>query len=246
MSKIENAVQWAIGIANDNSHGYSQNTRWGTPDYDCSSLVISAFEQAGIPVKTAGATYTGNMLGAFQSCGFEIVTDGSRKRGDVLLNVIHHTALYIGNNQMVEARISEIGTTWGVPGDQTGREICISEYRDYPWDYVLRYMPDPVAEPEDFVDMALEAETIPVGAPDESEAATGLPLLSRADGGRVVMAVKSMQLLLIYRWYISCGPDGPDGDFGPATENALREFQRAHGLEDDGICGHDTWVALIN
>lgn len=35
MSVIEKAVQWAVGIAADNSHGYSQQTRWG-PSYDCS------------------------------------------------------------------------------------------------------------------------------------------------------------------------------------------------------------------
>ena len=222
MSKVETAVQWAINIANDNSHGYSQNTRWGTPDYDCSSLVISAFEQAGIPVKSSGATYTGNMLGAFQSCGFEIVTDGSLKRGDVLLNVIHHTALYIGNNQMVEARISELGTTWGVPGDQTGREICISEYRDYPWDYVLRYMPDPVAEPEDFVDMALEEETIPVGV--------SLPVPKKGDKGHLVAA---LQHLLLYRGY-ALPRYGADGDYGAETEAAMQS-----------LGGENPWERLI-
>lgn len=57
-SKIEKALQWAINIANDNSHGYSQSNRWG-PDYDCSSFVISALKAAGID--TGNATYTGNM-----------------------------------------------------------------------------------------------------------------------------------------------------------------------------------------
>lgn len=41
-SVVENAISWAVSIANDNSHGYSQQSRWG-PDYDCSSFVISAF-----------------------------------------------------------------------------------------------------------------------------------------------------------------------------------------------------------
>ena len=40
-TKIDKAVTWAVGIANDNSHGYDQADRWG-PDYDCSSLVIQA------------------------------------------------------------------------------------------------------------------------------------------------------------------------------------------------------------
>ena len=33
MSIIEKAVNWIIGIANDNTHGYDQGSRW-SPDYD--------------------------------------------------------------------------------------------------------------------------------------------------------------------------------------------------------------------
>ena len=43
---LEKACNWAVGIANDDSHGYDQKHRWGTPDYDCSSLVISAFQES--------------------------------------------------------------------------------------------------------------------------------------------------------------------------------------------------------
>lgn len=35
-----------------------------------------------------------------------------------------------------------------------------------------------------------------------------------------------------------------DGDFGPKTEAALKEFQKASGLVADGICGPQTWKAL--
>lgn len=35
-----------------------------------------------------------------------------------------------------------------------------------------------------------------------------------------------------------------DGDFGPGTEGAAKTFQRAHGLEADGIVGPRTWAAL--
>jgi N-acetylmuramoyl-L-alanine amidase len=35
-----------------------------------------------------------------------------------------------------------------------------------------------------------------------------------------------------------------DGIFGPATELALREFQRNAGLTTDGVCGRDTLAAL--
>ena len=145
MSIIQNAIKWAVGIASDSSHGYDQAYRWG-PNYDCSSLVISAYEQAGARVKTAGATYTGNMRKAFIAKGFKDVTakvnrsNGAGMRpGDVLLHERNHTAMHIGNGQIVQASGNERGgITGGQTGDQTGGEIHVRNYYNYPWDCVLR------------------------------------------------------------------------------------------------------------
>ena len=149
MSKAEAAIQWMIDLAANDSHGYDQIYRWGEKgDYDCSSAVISAWEKAGVPVRSKyGATYTGNMYKAFTTAGFMDVTNKVDRitgkglvRGDVLLNHIHHTAMYAGNSKEVEASINERGTaTGGKPGDQTGKEILIRAYRNYPWDCVLRW-----------------------------------------------------------------------------------------------------------
>ena len=147
MSKVEKAVTWAINTANDNTHGYSQVHRWGNPDYDCSSFIISAYEAAGVPVKSKGATYTGNMYSVFKKCGFKdvtksvnLATGAGLRRGDVLLNRKKHTEMFIGNGKNVGAHIDENGGITGAKGgDNTGREICISNYYNFPWTDVLRF-----------------------------------------------------------------------------------------------------------
>lgn len=146
MSKIDKAVEFIVGVANDNSHGYSQNNRWGTPDYDCSSLVISAWEHAGVPVKTRGATYTGNMYAVFKICGFEDVTASVNlflgtglQNGDVLLNHANHTAMYC-NGRIYQACHDERGGIVGAQaGDQDGTEISSCGWYNFPWNCVLRY-----------------------------------------------------------------------------------------------------------
>ena len=148
MTKTEKAIRQMETWAKDDSHGYDQDYRWGEKgDYDCSSAIISAWENAGVPVKSKGATYTGDMRTVFLSCGFKditnkvnVATGAGLIRGDVLLNTVHHTAMYCGNGKEVEASINEKGTAHGgKPGDQTGKEFLIRNYRNYPWDCILRY-----------------------------------------------------------------------------------------------------------
>lgn len=151
MTKTEKAIRQMETWAKDASHGYDQDYRWGEKgDYDCSSAVIQAWQNAGVPVKSAGATYTGDMKNVFLKNGFKDITASVNrgtgtglKRGDVLLNEAHHVAMYCGAGKEVEASINEKGTAHGGrPGDQTGKEFLIRSYRNYPWNCILRYAGD--------------------------------------------------------------------------------------------------------
>lgn len=146
-SRVEKYLSWAVGIAEDDSHGYSQGypTRWGQPDYDCSSLVISAISHAGFYTGgtpgSSGASYTGNMRYYLTRNGWVWITDLSQmRRGDILLNESSHTVIYLGDQKIVGARISETGGIYGKGGDQTGKEICVHKYYSHPWDGFLRYV----------------------------------------------------------------------------------------------------------
>lgn len=224
MSVIEEACNYMIDLAADNSHGYSQYNRW-LPDVDCSSSIILAYEQTG--VKKAGATYTGNMRTAFVKCGFEAIPykkGMTLVRGDVLLNEKYHTCLYLGNKKIVQASCSETGGITGRTGDQTGREVAIGNFYEYSkgWDYVLRYKEQ-------------EVKTVTIEIRELHE-------------GDVCIEVGLLQTCLRQLGFVGKNglPLTIDNKFtkNGNTAYALANAQRAFGLTPDKICGRKTWSKL--
>ena len=223
MTIPEAAVQWAVKIANDQSHGYSQQNRYG-PDYDCSSLALSAYKQAGVPIDFNKVCYTGNMQNLTQY-GFKDVvskvnlnTGNGLQRGDILWwhksGNQGHTAIYIGNNQIVHAR----GQSYGSPktGDQ-GSEIAVTPYYRGSWQHVYRYTAGGTAT------------VTPVPTVKRYTVTTQMPIIKY---GSVSKAVKVWQTII--------GVEA-DGEFGKNTLAATLQFQRASDLEDDGEVGPLTW-----
>ena len=224
MSVIEEACNYMIDLATDDTHGYSQYNRW-LPDVDCSSSIILAYEQTG--VKKAGATYTGNMRAAFVKCGFEAIPYKKGMtliRGDVLLNEKHHTCLYLGNKKIVQASCSETGGITGRTGDQTGREVAIGNFYEFSkgWDYVLRYKEQ-------------EVKTVTIEIRELHE-------------GDVCIEVGLLQTCLRQLGFVGKNglPLTIDNKFtkNGNTAYALANAQRAFGLTPDKICGRKTWSKL--
>lgn len=57
-------------------------------------------------------------------------------------------------------------------------------------------------------------------------------------------SVKALQMLLVGHGY-SVGSAGVDGDFGNATCKAVKKYQTANCLDDDGVVGELTWAKLL-
>lgn len=84
------------------------------------------------------------------------------------------------------------------------------------------------------------------GSPDYDEGSgegydVNMNTLKKGDKGPQAAA---LQALLIGYGY-DCGRTGADGDFGPATDAALRKYQSRCGLTPDGIAGPKTWAKLL-
>lgn len=228
MTKVEKAVDYMKKIAADPKHGYSQVNRWGNPgtwsDYDCSSLVISAYQAAGVPVKDKGATYTGNMYSVFLQCGFKDVTNkvnlatGSGLiAGDVLLNHADHTAMMISSSQLAQASIDENGgISGGKVGDQTGYEIHTRSYYNYPWNCVLRY-PEAAKPAEKVLDKK------------------GYKKGQKTIG---VLAFKQLIILAKAKKLITQGVNN-DNKFGAGTEKAVNILLKKWGYKQTGIAGEN-------
>lgn len=90
-------------------------------------------------------------------------------------------------------------------------------------------MPEPPKEPE----------KQPEKQPEKGQTVS-YKTLRRGNYGELVKQLQTKLNALGY----DLGVCGIDGDFGQATEKAVKQFQKDHGLKVDGIVGEKTWAAL--
>ena len=108
--------------------------------------------------------------------------------------------------------------------------------------YWMRYIGDREERPIE--DLQHEAENL--GHEEDHEEPEEKEVLLKVRQLRKGMTggdVKTLQRLLFADGY-SVGSCGDDGDFGNDTEKAVLEYQRDHGLSQDGIAGINTLTAL--
>lgn len=258
------AVDFAVKIANDNSHGYSQRIRSlyniNTPkSFDCSSLACTsyyyAFLKNGLTKQAnylkANCSYTGNML-KMQNAGFEIVARNQTAhtkmiKGDLELNTTHHVAMAIDKNNIVHARSSE-GTT--DTKDNSGNEIRTQPWYLYSrgWTHRLR-----------FTGKGIDFSGLTNAAGSEPTNATATPTTTEGAGYMfepklVKLGSEGTSVLLLQEILIARGFKGKNGKAltlsRKADENtiyALKQYQKSRNgvLTVDGECGEKTWKDLI-
>lgn len=222
--RIEKAVTWAIDTALDPAHGYDQVNRL-LPDVDCSSLVALALQNGGFNINPAQIT-THNFIEWAINHGFTKIPYDKNftfSRGDIVINPARHMVLMVNEYECVTASINEKGTiTGGKTGDQTGKEVYVRYmYQpDYGWKYVLRFTFGGVFNNEQLFSYC--------------------PVIRL---GMTGFAVRIAQAALAYK--LNCIDLDIDGIYGEKSRQATIDFQKIHGLEDDGVIGKYTWLALF-
>lgn len=194
----------------------------------------------------AGATYGGakyatngvpdtNADGMIQLCK-DVSTDFSKIQIGEAVWLKGHIGVYIGDGLAVECTPAwkncvQVTTVRNL---KSGTGHKWTKHGKLPW---ITYGEETVQKP---------AETVTAPTPSASKPVTTyysvrLPLLQKGSEGE---SVKAMQIMLKSYGY-DLGQAGIDGEFGPATENAVEAFQEDNDLEVDGKCGPKTWATLL-
>ena len=206
----------------DRAQGRAYGSKWiGHKVADCSGLFSWAFKQLG------GYMYHGSdtMFRKYCVNKGELRkgkrTDcGTLKPGTAVFvwngKKYSHVGLYIGGETVIEA----MGTINGV----TTSKVTAGKWTH--WGELTGVLYE-------------NAESAVLENSDPVQPA-GKATLRKGSKGDVVRELQTMLLKLGY----DLGSCGIDGDFGKATEAAVRSFQSDHRLAVDGVAGKNTWAEL--
>jgi hypothetical protein len=72
-----------------------------------------------------------------------------------------------------------------------------------------------------------------------------LDVLRKGMKGEQVKTLQRLLNALGYKMKNGLKTYGVDGSYGAATENAVKNYQKANGLTVDGVCGRNTWTSIL-
>lgn len=213
-------------------------------------------------ISKAGFLYEGPCGGGYGLCQW---TFWSRKEG--LYDTAKRLGLSIGDEQVAadwfyaEIQEPQRKVVWDdLHSNKSLYDMTVSVLVNYekPYDQSQRVRDQRTAWAQEIYDRNAgtapapeptpEPEPTPVPTPIYTCTITA-PVLKKGDkdtskGGDKGVTVSMLQKG-IEKNGISLGSWGCDGDFGSATENAVKKFQQKCNITVDGVVGHDTWQILF-
>ena len=206
----------------DRALGRAYGSKWiGHKVADCSGLFSWSFHQLG------GTMYHGSHTMFLKWCSAKgELKNGKRtdfaalKPGTAVFvwdgRKYTHVGLYVGGDTVIEA----MGTINGV----TTTKVTAGKWTHW----------------GELTGILYENAESAVSENSEPVQPAGKPILRKGSKGAAVTELQTMLLKLGY----DLGSCGIDGDFGKATEAAVRSFQSDHRLAVDGVVGKNTWAEL--
>lgn len=206
--------------------------------FDCSGFVKGLlWGWDGDPAQEyGGATYQNNGVPDINADSMiakckDVSTDFFNIQVGEVVWIKGHVGLYIGNGLAVECthrwkdgvqitRVHNILADDGAPGRSW------EKHGKLPW---ITYVEETATEPQD--------------KPQE-DATPGIALRTLRNGDKGE-DVRAMQILLAGNGCNGQMKASAYGSFGSKTADAVKLYQKAKGLTQDGICGPETWAALL-
>ena len=214
----------------DRAQGREYGSKWiGHTVADCSGLFSWAFKQlGGYMYHESDTMYRKYCVNKGELRKGKRTDCGTLKPGTAVFvwngKKYSHVGLFVGDGTVIEA----MGTINGV----TTTRVTAGKWTH--WGELVGI---------DYVNTGNESSSnvISTGAAGGVEKSpSGQPTLRRGSKGD---AIRELQTMLDKLGY-DLGPCGIDGDFGKATEAAVRSFQSDHRLTVDGIAGPATYGEL--
>jgi hypothetical protein len=257
-TKITNAALIAAGEAMLRA---VQITPISYAEMDCQALVEALLIECGIPAKAC------NLAGSnahFRACDWRGTPEECVKRlgavpGGALLFIVepeseatpakyrgdglgdaNHVYVYLGGGRAIHSSQSRGGVceSTNFKGTKTVPNGGVNYIGLSCWvDYGL--------SDAQMAALGLTAEAAQPAATGAQEAATAVAGIDTSEYYTVKQGCLGGAVRRLQGWLGDLGAGlQVDGEFGPATNAAVRAFQQAQGLTVDGIVGQKTWEAL--